>query len=140
MPPVRKAFDPKVHDKYDEPAREASKEYVSKMGYDCKDNPDIYGVDLISHGNCYVECECKTSWSGASFPYSTLHIPERKEKFCKLDMPCIFLIWNREMTHAMRVHSGLLQKKLLTEVPNKYVPRGEMFFRIPTNLIKIIER
>ena len=43
-----KKFDQVLHDMYDPPARAAVSAWLKmKWGFDTKDNPDIYGTDLI---------------------------------------------------------------------------------------------
>ena len=42
-----KRFDMEMFDLTDSPAREATKQYLSRMGYTAIDNPDKYCADLI---------------------------------------------------------------------------------------------
>ena len=76
-----KRFDPEMHHKVDEPARDATKSYISKHGHTAMDHDDKYSVDLIVPGVCYIECECKLVWMTDTFEYKTIHIPKRKKKF-----------------------------------------------------------
>lgn len=135
-----KKFDSDLFDLTDSPAREATKQYLSRMGQTAIDNPNKYCADLIIEDLCYVECECKLVWKGPAFPWPTVHLPQRKKKFAKLDMPVLFYIWNAEYSHAMRIAGELLTDDRLVEVPNRMIAKGEYFYSIPMNCIHIISK
>ena len=135
-----KKFDSDLFDLTDSPAREATKQYLSRMGYTAIDNPDKYCADLIIEDICYVECECKLVWKGPVFPWPTVHIPQRKQKFAKLEMPVLFYIWNAEYSHALRIAGELLIDDRLVEVPNRMISKGEYFYDIPMNCIHIVSK
>ena len=78
-----KRFDLDMFDLTDSPAREATKQYLSRKGYTAIDNPDKYCADLIIEDLCYIECECKLVWKGSRFPWPSVHLPQRKKKFAK---------------------------------------------------------
>ncbi len=135
-----KRFDPEMHHKVDEPARDATKSYISKHGHTAMDHDDKYSVDLIVPGVCYIECECKLVWMTDTFEYKTIHIPKRKKKFADLDMPCLFFVWNKQFTRAIRLHSGYLQDQFLTEIKNRIIPDGEYFYDVPMKYASIITK
>lgn len=135
-----KRFDQELFELTDISARDATKQYLSRMGQTAIDNPNKYCADLIIEGLCYVECECKLVWKGPMFPWTSVHLPQRKKKFAKLDMPVLFYIWNAEYSHAMRISGELLTDDRLIEVPNRMIANGEYFYDIPTNETHIISK
>ena len=135
---TRKVFSKSLFDETDTSARAAAKLYWQSV----EDHPDRYAVDLIVDTGTetfYCEVEIKKVWSGTTFKYDTLQIPERKSKFAKLDKPAYFMVFNNEVTHAFLCPSSILLSSPVVEVPNKYVYKGEMFFQVPINLISIVE-
>ena len=139
---TRKVFSKSLFDETDTSARAAAKLYWQSLGYTVEDHPDRYAVDLIVDTGTetfYCEVEIKKVWSGTTFKYDTLQIPERKSKFAKLDKPAYFMVFNNEVTHAFLCPSSILLSSPVVEVPNKYVYKGEMFFQVPINLISIVE-
>jgi|TARA_R110002126_G_scaffold57241_8_gene151950 hypothetical protein len=139
---TRKVFSKSLFDETDTSARAAAKLYWQSLGHTVEDHPDRYAVDLIVDTGTetfYCEVEIKKVWSGTTFKYDTLQIPERKSKFAKLDKPAYFMVFNNEVTHAFLCPSSILLSSPVVEVPNKYVYKGEMFFQVPINLISIVE-
>lgn len=141
MTAVKKRFCKELYSANDSLARTAGKKYWSSFGYEVIDNPDKYGPDLIvntKYEKFYSEVEIKKVWSGSEFKYDTLQIPARKEKFTVLDMPCVFLVFNNEQTHAFVCSSQSLVDSPKVEVPNKYVYKGEFFYQVPvTSLLQV---
>jgi hypothetical protein len=106
-------------------------------------NEDKYGPDLkcLLGGKliAYFEPEIKYNWSGEKgFPFADLHIPERKEKFTKLGAPISFVVLSRCLTRLAFVKRGDLLKSKKHEVPNKYVKKGELFFKVPKGKVKFV--
>ena len=139
---TKKRFDKDLHDQNDTLARAAGKKYWGSFGYKVHDNPDRYGADLIVNTGWeefYSEVEIKRVWSGPLFQYDTLQIPERKKKFADLDRPCVFVVMNKEQTHAFVCDRETLLASPVVEVPNKYVYSGEMFFQVPISKLLFVE-
>ena len=140
--PVRKRFDRELFNETDGTARDSARTYWKSLGHTVEDHPDRYAVDLIVDTGTetfYCEVEIKKVWTGATFKYDTLQIPERKAKFAKLDKPAYFMIFNKERTHAFICsHTALLESPVV-EVPNKYVYSGEMFFQVPISKLDLVE-
>jgi hypothetical protein len=135
---VKKRFSKDLHQENDTLARAAGKRYWGSFGYTVEDNPDRYGADLIVNTGWevfYSEVEIKRVWSGPTFQYDTLQIPSRKKKFTELDRPCVFVVINKEQTHAFVCSSQALLDSPLVEVPNKYVYSGEMFYQVPISTL-----
>jgi hypothetical protein len=135
-----KRFCQGTHDKYDAPAREATKAYLLRRGYAAVQGDTKYCVDLVVRGVCYVECECKLGWSGPRFPWGSVRLPHRKKKFTELDMPVIFYVWNRQFSHAIRIAGELLTDDKLTEVSNVVIPSGEYFYDIPIESTYLVSK
>jgi hypothetical protein len=125
-----KPFDKDMFDKVDRAAREATKDYIASKGYRAIDNPNKYGADLIVPGIAYVECECKLVWGDEKFPWTEVNLPQRKDKFNKLELPCMFFVWNKSFTRCVKFNTGHVQRADLVEVSNKYIESGEKFFKV----------
>ena len=73
-----KYFVQEQHALHDAEAKKAAQEFWIKHGYNCIENPDEYGVDLLVDGKGRkfgCEVETKTGWHGPEFNYTTLRIP-----------------------------------------------------------------
>ena len=135
-----KPFDKKLHKKYDEIARQATKEYVKRTGFTAVDNPDPYGADLIVRDLGYLECEVKKHWHTDHYPYKWIRLPYRKKKFSTLSMPVVFYIWNSCCTHAVRIPGSKLCTAEIKEYKNSKVPEGEMFFWFEAKTLDVIRK
>jgi hypothetical protein len=137
-----KKFDAALFDNNDPKSREVVKSYLASNGIPVNDNPDKYGVDLISSdGKIKVEVERRLVWKSVEFPFNEINIPERKAKFFK-DQSVAYVIVSVDYTRI-----GMIQGKTLTdfiktdnlkENPNLYTSRGEMFFKVPKSAFKWI--
>ena len=134
-----KVFQKDVFDLHDDPARSAAKQFWERLGYDCKDNPDEFGVDLLVSGKgkkFVLEVEVKNGWHGTTFHFDSLHLPARKAKF--LNRSIKFMIFNYSLTHAAVVSHSAVVNAPVIEVPNIYVAKGERFFDIPLSAIHFV--
>ena len=135
-----KRFDQALHDRYDPPARKAVSEWMKmKWGLDCRENPNVYGVDLIAYraGNPvgFVEVEVR-SWSFCHHP--TIHIHLRKAKLFRQDRPVLFFALTHDLSHAYWLKAELVKECPLIEVNNREVPSGEFFFDVPVSWFKYV--
>ena len=131
-----KRFSKADFDRYDKAARVRTKQHLVLNGYSVQEHPDRYAQDLIAtreDESICVECEVKVVWSGQTFPYDTVQLPQRKAKF--FNVPTLFYIWNKELTDAMTFRSEDIIDLTPVEVPNKYVYKGEYFYQIPMELV-----
>jgi len=133
---IRKSFDQSLYNQNDSKAREAAKKYWFNNGVNIIDNPDRYGPDLIFDDGSFLEVEVKHTWTD-TFPFDTLQLPERKEKFAKLN--CKFMVFNKTFTKAFLFDGDQVLQSDKKEVKNKFVPNGEMFFQIPISKIQLCE-
>ncbi len=137
---VRKRFDRSLFLECDQKARKATIAHLENSGHVVEHNPDKYAQDLIAKKNeftFYAECEMKLIWQGKTFPYPTVHLPERKKKF--FDSPTKFYIWNADTSYGVSFWSHDIQTIEPVEVPNKYVYKGEMFFPVPLSCVEEVE-
>lgn len=130
---MRKPFEQELHDLYDAPAKEAVKRFLER---ECVvgviPNPDQYGVDLLIGRNGkvigYAEVEVR-QWA-PHCPFSTIHIPHRKEKY--FNDRTLFFALTKDMKTAYWIETVNINKHPLIEVRNYKVENGEMFFDVPT--------
>ena len=79
-----KQFVEEQHAIHDAEAKEAARQFWVNLGYNCIENTNEFGVDLLVEGKGRefgCEVETKTGWHGPEFEFTTLHIPFRKQKF-----------------------------------------------------------
>lgn len=132
---VRKRFNRELYQQNDDFAKNIVLEY---LGEGWEENPNGRSVDLINNYTKQVaECEIKRVWRGPEFPYDDIQIPERKGKWKNLDIQ--FFILNNEGTHAIMFTGKSLKQSRLKEVPNKFVYKGEYFYKVPLEECWIIE-
>ena len=134
-----KYFDKSQYALHDAHAKEVARQFWIKLGYDCIENPDEYGVDLLVEGKGRkfgCEVEVKTGWHGSKFTYPTLHIPFRKKKFTKERVT--FFGLNNARSHAAVVSRNDVVKSPIVKVPNKMVPSGDLFYDVNLTNAQII--
>jgi len=141
---VRKAFDRDLWLANDRVAKEAVENLFSlpwNKKFEVVEHESHTAVDmeLFVKGDVVanIETEIKRVWKGDTFQYPTVQFPERKRKFCELADPTVFIMWNFDLTSFIAVTSEDMLKSPCTEVPNKYVYKGELFFQVPLDKIHI---
>lgn len=141
---VNKPFNQALHDLCDPPARQAVIAYGKmKWGIDFRENPDIYGIDLLGYKNevlcCYIEIEMR-DWrdTGVLYPYETIHIPARKEKFFQKLHTAYFIV-TRNFKSAYWIPTHKILESPKKEVPNNSVKEGEYFYDVPKHLFTLVE-
>lgn len=135
MKGIRKRFNRELHEQNDKLAKEVVLKY---LGSGWEENPNTRGVDLVNNFTKQVaECEIKRVWRGSEFPYGDIQIPERKGKYRNLNIQ--FFVLNNEATHAINFLGNSLLESRLVEVPNKFVYKGEYFYKVPIEECWLIE-
>lgn len=139
---VRKRFDRELWLENDKKARNACKRIFKNFeNLKVKDHSDHRKVDLelFLDGEhiANVETEIKRVWKGKDFQYNNVQFPERKKKFCELEKPTLFIMWNATTNSYLVVTDSDLANSPCVEVPNKYVWKGEKFFQVPMNKVFI---
>lgn len=126
-----KPFEQELHDQFDEPAKRKVAEFLERhCNVTVYPNPDKYGVDLllcrddICIGSAEVEVR---QWSPC--PYSTIHIPQRKEKY--FGERTLFFALTKDLMYAYWIQTKFVKQYPLKEISNYKIPRGEMFFDVP---------
>jgi hypothetical protein len=91
-----KAFDSKLYDKYDLPARDKIKEKLKDF---VEDNPDKYQEDLIiTDPACkykFIELQVCAQWVNEKYPFEKVFIYERKAHFSP---NTLFITFNKFLT------------------------------------------
>lgn len=135
MTGTRKPFDAKLFRQNDPKSRKVVKTYFAKRGMVLEDNLDKFGVDLISKDDTlHIEIEHRLVWDSADFPFAEVNVPERKAKFFVENHIC-YVILSKNYTHIGMIDGQTLRKYLtddtLTESANRFIKKGEMFFKVP---------
>ena len=141
---VSKKFDRTLYELADKTARDITKPLIKRLfQFDCEDNPDKYGVDLLAYKDGtlvnFVECELSGVWDNEPFPYEFVRLPERKGKFTNLMRPTYFVMINRTRTKAIVYSSDKVKISSLREVSNFYNRTGEFFFHIPKSEVMEVD-
>ena len=135
-----KQFEQEQWELFDAPAKEVATKFWIQLGYECIENPDDYGIDLLVKGNGKefgCEVEVKLGWHGPTFTFPTLHIAMRKKKFMK--SPAMFMVMNNSLTHGAVVSSKLILALIVVEeVKNMTVPTGERFYDMPVGDAQVV--
>jgi len=132
---IYKKFDQKLFNENDPKAREVVKGYFKNQRYLVSDNGQ-YDIDLLV--GVGVEIERRPLWSGSNFPFATVNIPFRKEKFLK-EARLKYFVVNNEYTYGLVIDGDEILKYPVKENKNKFVPSGELFYSVPREKFKKIE-
>jgi hypothetical protein len=141
---IRKRFDPSLYREND-PAKLEVLGYLQTAEHPYWEvNPDRYGPDLRVVWDDerveYAEIEVKQHWQskhGANFPYQTLQIPSRKEKW--LGEWLKFWILSADRKYGIVVDTETISRVSTRQVvPNRYIRYGETFIIIPVSACEII--
>ena len=136
---VRKHFSNQLFQDNDEVAKQAVEHLKEHFHVDeFKDSATRYMVDREGWADgehiVNVEVEVKHNWKKGMnpFPYNTIHLPQRKEKYLSLEKPTHFVIFSSDLQGAITfADTTVLEHGNLKEVPNKFVARGELFYNVP---------
>jgi hypothetical protein len=131
-----KAFDKKLHAAHDPQSREVVKKYYKdKLGIELVDGKTRYSVDLVSEDEKHsVEVEHRLVWKSDIFPYPDINIAERKKKFF-VDGKTDYIILSEDYSHIGIIKGKKIKKYMedehLKESRNRFVLKGEFFYKIP---------
>jgi len=136
-----KRFSKKLFDDNDEAAKNAVEKLRHYFGVDeFRDSETQYTVDREGWReeehlmNVEVEVKHNWKWGLKPFPYNTIHLPKRKEKYLGLSRPTYFVIFSSDLQGAIVFSDKTVSEySAMKEVPNKFVPNGEFFFNIPVD-------
>ena len=132
---ITKPFDEQLFNDNDAKGRNAARAIFLKHGYVAITHPNKYAVDLILYkvnkGHIgYVEVGIKHNWIGADFPYNDVVLQQRKLKYINLDKPTFFIMFNTDCSRYLIIRGCDIDTTHIEELQNKYVPYGEMVFKI----------
>jgi len=134
-----KKFDQVLHDMYDPPARAAVSAWLKmKWGFDTKDNPDIYGTDLIlgRDGKRVGFAEVEVRQWNPNCPYPTIHVPMRKKHM--LEVPnTLFFALTQDMTHAYWIVGDKVLSHPLWEIKDD--TKHEAYYDVPKQLFNFVD-
>ena len=135
----RKPFSKQAYARNDASGKKAVLRFLKNQGLEAWENPDLYGIDLIVNGtshagkvfdNMQIEVERRAIWNGDTFPYDTVHIPERKTKFLKKG-PMLYAVVNKFYNKVIFCPDSIIRQYSPMEVPNKAVSHNEFFYNVP---------
>jgi hypothetical protein len=131
-----KPFDKDLYTRFDGPGKDAVKQHLVLSGYEVFVPPENYGCDLYATmGQVKIahEVEVSQAWKEAEHPFALGSIPERKIRLARLHVskPIYFWMLRLDLKRALIFPGFRLRDRFLVEVPNKFVGKGEMFYRIP---------
>ena len=101
-------------------SKEVVRQFWINLGYNCIENPNVSGVDLLVDGKGRefgCEVETKAGWHGPEFEFTNFRIPVRKRKF--IGERLTFLVLNSGHTNAGVVSHQKLRKSPVVQVKNK---------------------
>lgn len=134
-----KPFSRTLFDQYDRAGRNAIFDYLVDLGWDVRDNPDPYGIDLLCEANgreIGVEVEVKVYWQDR-FPFRTLHIPHRKQKFAHDNT--IFAIVSGDLTRAALVlGSDVRDAGLVQKLTSQTGDKQDLFFEVTLDRVEFV--
>tara|TARA_R110000868_G_scaffold174279_1_gene410867 strand:+ start:41 stop:469 length:429 start_codon:yes stop_codon:yes gene_type:complete len=128
------------HYNADDNAKHQVIEWLVTRGFMAWVNPDQYGIDVqgVLKGECYeFEVEVKHNWSGAMFPFDTIHFSNRKRKFATADKLTWFVMLNDERTHALLVSGATFLDAPVVTKDTIYTQK-ELFVAIPVSKGRLI--
>ena len=130
---IYKEFNKESHAANDKPAKDVVISFLKSKGLDAMENPDKYGIDIVVPR---YEVERREIWID-EFPFKTVHIPARKEKFLKHSI--VYVVVNKDFDKLMFCKSEVIRQYNLIEIPNKSVPEGEYFYDVPIEKWRIYD-
>jgi hypothetical protein len=131
-----KRFSSSLHRNNDPKSRQVIKNYLARYGLIVKDNPDKFGVDLISDdGLLKIEVEHRLPWVDEEFPYN-------ESKFFK-DGDVQYIILSRGydrlgIVTGEEIKPFIVDDNLVVN-PNRFVKNDEYFFKIPKGIFKWVK-
>lgn len=135
-----KPFDPKLHEAYDERAKDAVRDiFFNTIVFRVEEPKDKYAVDLLLiRGDKQVgsiEVEVKDKWIGDNYPYPDVHFPMRKIKYASTN--CLWALFNHDCTHHLLIGVKQIKGCQVRELPNR-LSQGQMedFYVIPTSQMR----
>ena len=125
----RKPFNKEAWAANDAVGKKAVLQVLKSMDIQAKENPNPYGIDLLVKGSKDTyEVERRTIWE-VEWPFDTVHIPERKNKFMQPGMT--YAVVNKDCNKVMMCPSETIIQYPQREIRNTAVASGEYFYDVP---------
>ena len=139
---VRKPFSRELHRANDPPARKVVKEYLKKQGILVEDNPNQFGVDLVSaDGTLLIEVEHRLPWREEEFPFEQVNIPRRKKYLGEGKIQ--YFILSHDYSHLGMINGAGVKQYIVDENlhlnKNRFVADGEFFYKVPRNAFRWVK-
>ena len=138
---IRKPFSRALYNKADGKAKEIMRTYLQLQGHKLKEDEEKYYCDIEGEDGHGWEVEIKYSWKG-EWPISWMdvRIPHRKKRLIdkKGKENITFYVLNSMCDQAWEITGDVVSGSEVTEVPNKFVPKGELFYSILVSKAKKI--
>ena len=129
-----KQFDKALYEKFDKKAKDVAVAYLESNGYHVFLEPfGKFDVDLGARKDgkgILVEVEVRENWKDGSFPFRTIHLPKRKEKFLNHTFPVFIFAFRSDLKRFVVIPGEILEDQRVVMVSNKYMS-NEKFFDIP---------
>jgi hypothetical protein len=139
---VRKPFSRELHKANDPPARKVVKEYLKKQSIIVQDNPNQFGVDLLSvDGTLMIEVEHRLSWRGEEFPFEEVNIPRRKKYLGEGKIQ--YFILSYDYSHLGMINGDGVKPYIVDNNlhinKNRFVAEGEFFYKVPRSAFRWVK-
>ena len=110
--------------------------YLREQGIRAEDNTqqNRYAVDFIIEDG-FGDVEVRSVWSGAKYPFRTIHVPYRKKKYVELGKFLYFVI-NKQRTH-MLICNGESIKNSKVVIIDTTRSHDESFYDVPIEEFKL---
>lgn len=139
-----KIYDKTLDETYGRPAEEAVSRHLIRTGWEVQDYP--FGekdIDILARRNgtvALIEVERRTNWrKGDVFPYETIHIPLRKERFLTKHETTNTYYWvvrdDLGMVAVLTDHTILRSKKITQW--NRLTVEPDAFFNVPRDEVSL---
>ena len=154
----RKRFNPALYKMADPLAKKCISKYLINLGHKVHIPKENYGVDILSnpplphlnHPNHppvteHHEVEMKFMWEG-EWPkgWRNVNIPFRKARLIDMvynkdeNARFFFYIIRKDCKQAWKMDGRVVQASPVVEVPNRAVPKGEYFYKVPLDKAELI--
>jgi hypothetical protein len=139
---IRKKFNQGLYNKADHKAKDVIRSYLQSKGKSLLESEENYFCDIEEEGGQSWEVEIKYSWKG-EWPtaWKDVRIPYRKKRLLDKvgsDMLTFFVL-NSECKKAWEIPGIVVEQANVVEVPNRYVPEGELFYSIEVSDAKLVD-
>ena len=138
---MRKPFDQDQHDQDDHPAKEKVRNFLINNWNVRVIVGKLYDADLICYRGSdvvgYVEVERRHNWVD-EFPFPTIHVPARKEKFFRLEKPTVIFSVRSDLAKAMWCWGENVLSSPIKFLNNKHCD-NEDFFVVPIKHWKLVK-